>query len=85
MTTTNRLLKKEYLQAQADARVAQITSNDRQIRIMRKLRKPVPATVTRWQKLMSLRARIEREIQPTLNAIREARADIFHEPYIVRA
>jgi hypothetical protein len=52
---------------------------------MRKLRKPVPATVTRWQKLMSLRARIEREIQPTLNAIREARADIFHEPYIVRA
>ena len=85
MTNENRLLKKEYLAAQQDARVAAVISQDRQARIMRKLKGTVAPSQARWERLMSFRAHIEKEILPTLTSIRTARSEIFHEPHLVRA
>ena len=85
MTNTNRLLKKEYLAAQQNARINEIISQDRQARIMRKLKGTVDPSRARWQKIMALRSSIEKEILPTLTAIRTARSEIFHEPHLVQS
>lgn len=77
MTTEQRNKLREWKNQQAAKAEAARVSANRQRRIMRKLGRETNPAAARWEKLMALCGRINREVAPKLAARQEAEKALF--------